>query len=153
MTQPDVIPAAGQVWADTDPRNEGRSFLIDSIDGGTAICTILTNATETQRGLDGKHAPWRPASSFRDTRGKETRIAVRRLKPGSTGYRCIRDTQYGVRWPTGTVFPFRSRRDAEDALCEDGRNVGALVACEYAPTAHRLPGEEEYCGDWYLVEG
>ena len=41
--------------------------------------------------------------------------------------------QYGIRWPTGSVFAFGSREEAEVALREDGRGIGVLVACEYEP--------------------
>lgn len=41
--------------------------------------------------------------------------------------------QYGIRWPTGVVFPFISREAAEASLVEDGRGVGVLVVHEYEP--------------------
>ena len=41
--------------------------------------------------------------------------------------------QYGVRWPTGSVFAYASREAAETALAEDGRGIGVLVVHEYEP--------------------
>jgi hypothetical protein len=41
--------------------------------------------------------------------------------------------QYGIRWPTGSVFPFASREAAETALREDGRGVGVLVVHDIEP--------------------
>jgi hypothetical protein len=42
-------------------------------------------------------------------------------------------TQYGIRWPAGSVFAFPSREHAEAALAVDGRGIGVLVVCEYKP--------------------
>jgi hypothetical protein len=42
-------------------------------------------------------------------------------------------TQFGIRWPTGSVFAFGSREGAEKALAEDGREVGVLVVHEFEP--------------------
>ena len=121
---PDVRP--GQVWADNDPRSAGRTLRVDAIDGDKAVCTILTNT-------DSANIRWQQ----RDMCGKQTRISLSRFKPTRTGYRLARDSQYGVRWPTGSVFAFPSREAAEDALREDGRGIGVLVACEYEPGASR----------------
>ena len=41
--------------------------------------------------------------------------------------------QYGVRWPTGSVFSYASRKDAEAALREDGTGFGILVVHEIEP--------------------
>jgi hypothetical protein len=67
----------GQVWADSDPRSAGRTLRIERIDGGKAVCTILTNSDATN--VDSPHQ--------RDMRGKTTRISLTRFKPTSTGYR------------------------------------------------------------------
>lgn len=42
-------------------------------------------------------------------------------------------TQFGIRWPTGSVFAYGSRQDAEKLLAEDGRGLGVLVVCDYEP--------------------
>jgi|HubBroStandDraft_6_1064221.scaffolds.fasta_scaffold00062_13 hypothetical protein len=42
-------------------------------------------------------------------------------------------TQYGIRWPTGSVFCFGSRELAEAALGEDPRRAGVLVVHEIEP--------------------
>ena len=128
----------GSIWADNDSRSAGRTLRVDFIVGGeddtpgngAAICTILTNTAEAQErsaNYDGSFP--RPA----DRRQKTTRISLSRFRPTSTGYRLIRDQQYGIRWPTGSVFAFRSRGDAEAALAEDGRGIGVLVVHEYEP--------------------
>ena len=69
MTQdPEVEP--GQVWIDNDPRSEGRRTLrVLRIEGDRVICLTLTD--------------WHGAKDG----SKETRIALRRFKPTSTGYR------------------------------------------------------------------
>ncbi|WP_137726494.1 hypothetical protein [Prescottella subtropica] len=72
---PTPAPAAGQVWADNDPRVHGRTIAVDAIDGDKAICTVLVPAYDNPNGRSG-HA---------------VKIAVRRFKPTSTGYRLIRD--------------------------------------------------------------
>lgn len=55
-------------------------------------------------------------------------------------------SQYGVRWPTGAVFPHPSREAAENALQEDGRGIGVLVVMEYVPGTSN-------CTEWREVEG
>jgi hypothetical protein len=41
--------------------------------------------------------------------------------------------QYGIRWPTGVVFAFRTRDDAQTELRVDGRGIGVLVVHEGVP--------------------
>lgn len=81
----------GQIWADSDKRAAGRTLRVDEIRpnpiGHIALCTILTNATEVQQQLDDPNSGYRG----QDARGKQTRIAVRRFTPTSTGYRLIQD--------------------------------------------------------------
>ena len=76
MRLPDVRP--GQVWADNDPRCEGRTVRVERItvlrDTHVAICTVLTKATR---------------ATMDRTVGRQTVIAVRRFRPNSTGYRLI----------------------------------------------------------------
>lgn len=55
--------------------------------------------------------------------------------------------QYGIRWPTGVVFAYSSREDAEQALSDDGRGIGTLVVIEYVPGQ---PRSEE--ADWQDVQ-
>jgi hypothetical protein len=70
---PDVRPQ--QVWADNDARSAGRTLRVDAIDGQQAVCTVLTTAA----GAIG-------------TPGRSVRIAVRRFRPTSTGYRLLTDS-------------------------------------------------------------
>ena len=72
----DVKP--GQCWADNDPRSEGRTLRVESIEGDKAVCTILTNCDSY------KGSAWQ-----RDMVGKTTRISLSRFKPTSTGYRLL----------------------------------------------------------------
>jgi hypothetical protein len=64
----------GQVWADNDWRSAGRTLRVDAVDETHATCTILTNQN---------------SHGYRDMRGRTTRIALRRFKPNSTGYRLV----------------------------------------------------------------
>jgi hypothetical protein len=86
---------AGQVWADDDRRAAGRTIRVDAIEDGKAVCTILTNSTDAQELIDSWHfqgktgtCPW-----AQDTRGRTTRIALSRLRPGSSGYRLVSDPE------------------------------------------------------------
>lgn len=111
----------GQVWADNDTRSEGRTLRVDAIEDSKAVCTILTNSS--------LESSW----PRQDTRGRVTRISLTRFRPTATGYRLIWDYQYGIRWPTDSVFAFSSRGEAEQALVDDGRGIGVLVVHGYEP--------------------
>ena len=124
----------GQIWADNDWRSAGRTLRVERIEGDKAVCVILTNADKAQKNIDQAQGKPGYYADFKDTRGKTTRLSVSRMRPTSTGYRLIRDTQYGVRYDVkGPVFGFPSRDEAEAHLAADGRGIGVLVACEYEP--------------------
>ncbi len=53
--------------------------------------------------------------------------------------------QYGIRWPTGSVFSFASREAAEVSLREDVRGAGVLVVHEIEPGTPN-------CTEWREVE-
>ncbi len=54
-----------------------------------------------------------------------------------------RGTQYGIRWPTGSVFAFPSREAAEAYLAANARLLGVLVIHEYeAGTANATEWRE-----------
>jgi hypothetical protein len=61
----DVKPES--IWADNDPRSAGRTLRVERIEGGKAVCTVLTNITpskaDIQRGV-----------LVSDRRGETTRI-------------------------------------------------------------------------------
>lgn len=76
----------GQVWADNDWRSEGRTLRVDEVGETHASCTVLTNSQTVQADLDLRGPVWRT-----DSRGKKTRIALKRFKPTSTGYRLLED--------------------------------------------------------------
>jgi hypothetical protein len=127
-------PQRGQIWADNDPRSAGRTLRVDRIENGKAVCTILTNSDKAQRDIDAKRGKPSYYQDFKDMRGKTTKISLARFKPVSTGYRLIRDEQYGIRWGSDSpVFAFGSRAIAEQALADDGRGIGVLVVHEYEP--------------------
>ena len=124
----------GQVWADNDPRAAGRTLRVEQVNDGVATCTILTNSTNAQAALDGEDSAltWMP----KDTRGRIAEITAARMRPTRTGYRLIRDRQYGIRWPTGVVFAgYPTREAATEALTrhDNGRGLGEIVTCEYEP--------------------
>lgn len=77
----------GQVWADNDPRNEGRTLRVDEVGGEVVLCTVLTLSHLVQELVD-KGSPW-----AKDVRGKQRTISLRRFKPTSTGYRLLEDTE------------------------------------------------------------
>lgn len=90
-TEIEVRP--GQVWADNDPRVAGRTLRVERLEWSSrmnctiAVCTIVTNDDYTQGLLDRpQESPWRRRH---DRRGKTTEIAVRRMRPTSTGYRLV----------------------------------------------------------------
>jgi hypothetical protein len=87
-----VIPdvKVGQVYADNDRRSAGRTLRVDAIEDGKALCTVLTNEAVTQAYIDDPASKpnWMPRA-YKDQRGKQTRIALSRFVPTSTGYRLI----------------------------------------------------------------
>lgn len=74
-----------QIWLDNDSRQKGRSLRIIRTDETHALCEVLTNSPNAQRLIDNQQ----PRSHYvpRDMRGKTARIALKRFKPTSTGYR------------------------------------------------------------------
>jgi hypothetical protein len=77
-----------QVWADNDERMAGRTLRVEEIDGGKAVCVILTNATTVQHELDRRGGR---SSRVQDTRGRTTRISLSRFRPTSSGYQLVED--------------------------------------------------------------
>ncbi len=78
----------GQVWADNDSRSVGRTIRVDAIDGAKATCTIITNSDDTQQYVDGvKVRAAYEQNAYKDRRGQKVKIAIKRFKPTSTGYR------------------------------------------------------------------
>jgi hypothetical protein len=52
-------------------------------------------------------------------------------------------TQFGIRWPAGSVFAHPSRESAEAALKADGRGIGVLVVHEYEPGTPNATEDEK----------
>ncbi|MCC3333552.1 hypothetical protein [Nocardia abscessus] len=65
----------GQVWADNDPRSEGRTLKVVAIEMGFVRRAVCEPVTE----IGGK--PAKP--------GRTVRIKVDRMWPTSTGYRLV----------------------------------------------------------------
>ncbi|MEU4296407.1 DUF6354 family protein [Kitasatospora aureofaciens] len=78
MTEQPVRP--GQVWADNDKRNVGRTIRIESVDNTHATVTLVTASRDDIQGARPK---------------RTSRIRLDRFRPTSTGYRLIRDAQEG----------------------------------------------------------
>jgi hypothetical protein len=62
-----------------------RTFRVDRIEHGYAICTILTNSYEVQRQLNIAEEDGRPIWNVRDMRGSVTRIRLDRFQPRRDG--------------------------------------------------------------------
>lgn len=76
MTAERVEVRPGQIWADNDPRSEGRTIRIEFVGSESAACRILAN----------------PTAAHADRRGKITRIRLDRFRPTSNGYRLLGDS-------------------------------------------------------------
>jgi hypothetical protein len=83
--------------------------------------------------------PW----NFTEAQRRQFREAHAEAKRARASKPKSPSVQYGIRWPTGSVFPFHSREDAETALREDGRGVGVLVVHEYEPGTANATGWRE----------
>lgn len=70
-----TTPSVGQVWADNDWRSAGRKLLIVKIEGDYAICSVVWPHHKTR---------------------KRTKVALRRFRPNSTGYRLVSDLPKAV---------------------------------------------------------
>jgi hypothetical protein len=70
----------GQVWADADPRSEGRTLRVVEVTEVRVLCEVVTQSTP---GEYGRHPT--------DTRGRLTRIALARFRPTARGYRLVQD--------------------------------------------------------------
>lgn len=79
----EMVLQTGQVWADNDPRAEGRTLRIEAFDytdSGEmiALCTVLTMPYTVRKQIE--------AGQFRkDNRGSIVRIRIRRFQPRSAG--------------------------------------------------------------------
>lgn len=62
----------GQVWESMDPREGGRCLRVEAIEGEHAVCQRVARS----------FGRWSPV-------GRPTRILLRRLRPGSRGYRLV----------------------------------------------------------------
>lgn len=76
----------GQVWEDCDPRSEGRAVRVERLfrrEGQKYACTepyALCTVIADRKG------------ARRSSVGRKVQIALRRLRPGSTGYRLVTPT-------------------------------------------------------------
>ena len=83
--QPHVRP--GQIWADNDPRSEGRTLQVLAIEEGRALCAVRTNPNWVQEWIDKSGDSRNPPS---DRRGANTRINLKRFDGTSRGYKLVR---------------------------------------------------------------
>lgn len=68
MSNETVTVKVGQIWADNDPRSDGREVIVDEIRDGYALCHT-------------------------GTLGKKTKIKLGRFKPTRSGYKLVRDVE------------------------------------------------------------
>ena len=68
----------GQVWRSTDPREHDRRIVIEELSTSIMSREPIAHA----RTLVDRNG---------DKTGRRTRIAVRRLRPGSTGYEMVEE--------------------------------------------------------------
>jgi hypothetical protein len=80
----------GQIWADNDKRQQGRTLLVERVDGDRALCRILTNRDVVQRDIERHYA-----AGMQDRHGKTVSVAVARMRPTSTGYRLVQAVDSG----------------------------------------------------------
>ncbi|MFI2664860.1 DUF6354 family protein [Micromonospora carbonacea] len=85
---PTVRP--GQIWEDNDYRAKGRTLRVDAVDDTHAECTVLTDRTTATYRHPGGYVHQLGSTA---TVGRKTRIARRRFRPTSTGYRLVQDVQ------------------------------------------------------------
>jgi hypothetical protein len=83
--QPDVRP--GQIWADNDPRSEGRTLQVLAIEEGRALCAVRTNSNWVQEWIDERNSKNPPS----DRRGANTRINLKRFDGSGRGYKLVRE--------------------------------------------------------------
>ncbi len=75
--EPDV--RVGDVWADNDRRQDGRTLKVVHVEDGKARLQVVTNRNA-----------WRPGDPWNQDRvGKYVTVSVARMRPTSTGYRLI----------------------------------------------------------------
>lgn len=73
--EPPAIPVeVGQVWADNDPRSEGRTVKVIAVTATKATCEVLTDGANTKRSQVGRI----------------TRIGLHRFKDTASGYKCVK---------------------------------------------------------------
>lgn len=71
----------GQVWADNDPRMEGRTLCVTRIYEDEASCRVLTPSS---RHVVGQRSV-----------GRNVRIALKRFRPTPNGYRLLSEATDG----------------------------------------------------------
>src|ERR1017187_3681921 len=84
-----VIPVVrpGQIWADNDPRSEGRTLQVLRIEEGRALCVVRTNSNWVQEWIDERDSKNPPS----DRRGANTRINLKRFDGSGRGYKLVRE--------------------------------------------------------------
>jgi len=67
----------GQVWADNDPRSDGRTVKVIAVNQTKAVCEVLTDGANTRRSQVGRI----------------TRIGLHRFKDTASGYKLVKKTR------------------------------------------------------------
>lgn len=75
----------GQIWADNDPRKEGRTLEVIGIEGNEVVCVVRSNITEVADSLA------RGERLYTNRIGTTTRIKIRRLAALARGYRPVEE--------------------------------------------------------------
>ncbi len=79
----------GQVWADNDPRSEGRTVRVDVVDGRRAFCTVITNSNLVQQDVSDPHR----VLPVNDRRGKTTSIHLDGFDGSRRGYVLVKESE------------------------------------------------------------
>jgi hypothetical protein len=85
LLEPDLRVRAGQIYADLDPREHGRTVRVDWVTNTRARCTVVTNPARVQLSFDAGR------TELSDRVGTKTWISLHRMTSGRTrGWRYVR---------------------------------------------------------------
>lgn len=128
-TMPDV--RVGNVYEDLDPRSKGRCIQVLRVDGSHALVRTLVASTVTPR---------TPAKTRISAVGKTSRIALRRFRPNSRGFKYLHGTP--IRNVNALLLAARISEGLNAAATEqEVRLADALIALMGNRRAH-----------WYVDE-
>lgn len=123
----------GQVWADLDPRCEGRTVKVVRVDGGTVSVRTVTP----------RFGPARtPAATTQETTGRFSHIALSRFRENSRGFALV-----SAQGPAGEDSLARRIAETLATACSctltglEMRTAAALIALMGAEAADRYVAE------------